>query len=265
MGIKRRNKKGKKGDVTVKSQTFADMLRQVNLGGTIQECVLEVKKGKGVIEAVDMTNAIIVSTKAKIMGKDISQKFGLGNLELLIKFLQTIDDTNVQFKTSDLYFTLKRKDGRRKLEYLLTQPDLIATKIYEKDKKGRSVYEVYVGMTTHRAELTSTFIKDYLNYVGMLKTKDTTLRFDEDLTFICGGEDDHQFELVLSSEVEGDDESFENKINGEHFAKVLGTLDFDEDEPPVILFADGTPVVIEESNTIWALVPLYEVQEEEND
>jgi hypothetical protein len=266
MALKRRGKKQKRrGKSIVKNENLANMLRQVHLGGIIDECLLDINNGKGLIEAVDITNALIVVTKGKIMDKGAEEQLGLGNLELLIKFLNTIEDDELAIDISNLYFTLKREDGRRKLEYLLTQPDLIATKVHEEDDDGDS-YKKMKSLIENSADLTSTFIKDYLNYINMLKTKDTTISFDGDeLTFICGGTDDHRFELTLSSEVEGEEEGYDNKVNGEHLARILSIIDFDEDDPPQIHMAEEKPVLVEDGNALWALLPLYAVQESEDD
>jgi len=261
--IKRKDKKRSK--VKIKNQNFINILRNVHLGGIIEECLVDVNKGKAKIEAVDITESIIIITKANIMPKSSTMELGLGNLELLIKFLSTLDDSDINFNLSESYFTLKRSDSRRKLEYLLTQPEFISTKLNIEDD-NEDPYKKMVGLTDISAELTSTFIKDYLNYVGMLKTKDTTIKTGEELTFICGGIDDHQFELVLSSDLEGDeDDAFENKVNGEHMAKILSTIEFDEDEPPIIMLAENAPVIIENANTIWALMPLYDIQDTDED
>lgn len=254
--IRKRSKEAK-----IRTQNFIDLLSHVHLGGLISECIVMINKGKAKIEAVDPTQSLVVVTTANIMSKHMSIDLGLGNIDLLIKFLATIDDNDIAIKHKQSVFTLKRKDGRRKLDYLLTQPEYINTKLVEEDDK-KDPYKAYTGLTTVNAELTPTFIKDYLNYVGMLKTKDTTVHVDEDeIKFTCGGMDDHQFELSLSSDVNYDaDEPFESKANGEHMAKVLSTVsnEFDQNEPPIIMIGEGVPTVIENGPSMWAVMPLYD-------
>ena len=103
---------------------------------------------------------------------------GLGNLELLIKFLSTLEEDKVIFnekKKDDYKFFIQRADSRRKLEYLLTGTDLIATKL-ETEKKKKSTYKRMTEMMDNNVELTSTFIKDFLSYISLLKTKNVLMR-----------------------------------------------------------------------------------------
>jgi hypothetical protein len=266
---KRGDKSSGSKQIKIKTQNFIDLLNHVNLSGVISECVVLVNKGKAKVHAVDATQSLVVITQANIMSKNMNLELGLGNVELLSKFLATIEDNDVAVKHSNSIFTLMRKDGRRKLEYLLTQPEFISTKLIEEDSK-KDPYKTMVGLTTVNAELTSTFIKDYLNYIGMLKTKDTTIILDRGgLKFVCGGTDDHQFELTLSSDVEGEDDGewFESKANGEHLAKVLATVnnEYDQDEPPVIMLGERVPTVIENGMSLWALMPLYDTEQDEDE
>jgi len=265
MALKRRSKKKSKH---IKSRKFADMLKKVYLNGVIEECLLSVEAGHGTIEAVDMTNSLIVSTNGNIMHKSVNQDFGLGNLDLLIKFLNSIDE-KVSIQTSDLYLTLKRKDERRRLEYLLTQPELISTLIYDDEQeKKKDVYEQIIKTATIAADLNHAFIKDFLSYIGILKVKDTIIKFDNnELTFTCGSTDSHKFNLILDSDVEteGEEIETESRINGEHLAKVLGAIDFEDDDPPVIMMSEDGPVIIEHGSAMWAMSSLYETDEESMD
>ena len=59
--------KKKKKKSTIRTRNFLNMLKQVHLNGILEECILKVKKGKGKIEAVDMTNSLIVISKNSIM------------------------------------------------------------------------------------------------------------------------------------------------------------------------------------------------------
>lgn len=255
----------------VKVTSFLTMLRQIHLGGLLEECVLTIKEGVGHVEAVDITNSLIVICTKSLMSKNVSAQLGLGNLDILIKFLSTIDNDKLHLKYNESNetsgFELKKSNGRRKLNYLLTQPDLIATQLQSDEKKKKDPYKKMLAMMDYKIALTSSFIKDFLSYINLLKTKDVSLEFDgsELVTFICGGTNDHKFELVLSTKVESDeDESdeFNIKINGEFLAKILMAIDFDNDNPPTLSFAEDKLVMIEDGNAAWALVPLTDLDSE---
>lgn len=258
-----------KGKNIVKTQACLNMLRQIHLGGLLEECMLTIKKGRAKIEAVDITNSLIVICNQSIASKDITVDLGLGNLELLIKFLSAVDDDKLFFKYKDgsSKFELTRKDKRRKLNYLLTQTELIATQLQvdEDEKRDEDPYDKMKNMMEYTVELSPSFMKDFLTYIGLLKTKDVSLEFngDEELVFVCGGTNDHKFELVLNSSVDGEeDDPFSIKINGEHIARIFNAVNFDEDNPPTLSFAEDKLVLIEDGNTAWALVPLTDISEE---
>ena len=259
----------KKKNSTIRTGNFLNMLKQVHLNGVLEECVLEVKKGKGKIEAVDMTNSLIVISENPIMSKDITTTLGLGNLELLIKFLSTIDEDKVIFKNKkkdDHKFFIQRSDSRRKLEYLLTDEDLIATKL-ETEKKKKSTYQRMAGMMDHSVELTSTFIKDFLSYISLLKTKNVLMKYNhkkEIILFVCGSSNEHRFRLTLSNSVEGneEDKSFDIRINGEYLSRIFSVINFNDDEPPTLSFADEKPIMVEDGKTAWALIPIEDIEED---
>lgn len=264
----RKIKRKKKSGSEIKTIGMLNILRRVHLGGAINECVVEISKGVGKIEAVDITNSIICIAGGRVASKDISEEFGLGNVELLIKFLSTIEDEELSAKSASNVWTLKRNDGRRKMDYLLTNADLIGTNL-KLEEEDDDPYEKMSEMMEYKAELTSTLIKDFLKFIGLLSTSDVTIIFDgeEELIFRLGAKDDHQIELSLSAEIEGEEgDGFQITINGEHLSKVFSVLEYDEDDPPTIGFADNEkPVMIESGDSAWFLLPLSEEYEEEDE
>lgn len=261
MGKKIRVKKN-----SIKVAPFLGMLKQIHLGGLLDECVLEIKEGMGHTESVDITNSLIVICDRPVASKDINVELGLGNISLLIKFLSTIDSNELLFKYKDTGFELKKPNGRRKINYLLTNPELIATQLQADDEKKKDPYKKMKRMMEQKVELTESFIKDFLSYIGLLKTKDVALEFDgeEELAFVCGGTNDHKLKLILSTEVESAEESdeFKIKVNGEFLASVFSTIDFNEDSPPILSLAEDKLIMIENDNAAWALVPLTDSDEE---
>ena len=262
----KKKKKKKKGTTVIRVKNFLNMLKKVHLGGVFEECIIEVVKGSGKITAVDITNSMIVISKRRVMSKDVTENFGLGNLELLVKFLSSIEDEKMILKASNNQLTIKRKDSQRKLDYLLTQPGLIATRFQEDDDE-ESPYEKIDNMMEFSIALPESLTKDFLTYISLLKTKEIVLNYNSDtgLSFICGSSDDHQFELRPDTEVEerGDSESeeFSININGEHLSKIFSVIEFDEEEPPTLSFAEDKPIMIEEGGTAWVLVPIVDIEQ----
>jgi len=256
-------KKKKKKKSIVKTKKLLSMLKKVHLGGIFDECILKIKKGKGEIIAVDITNSMIVMANGSIMSGGVSGVFGLGNLELLVKFLSSIEEEKVPFKSSRNYFTIRRTDNKRRLDYLLTQTELIATRFDEEDEE-ETPYNKLNKMMKQSINLNGSFAKDFLTYIGLLKTKQVTMMYDgsENVSFICGSSEGHKFEIQPDSKVEQEDgKEFQIKINGEHLSRILSAIDFDEEELPVLSFAKNKPIMIEEGSIAWVLVPIIDIEE----
>lgn len=254
-----------------------NMLKKVHLGGAINECLLQVHKGQGHIEAVDMTGNLIIISDQVIWRSSDSEDLGLGNVELLIKFLGTLNDEKTSFKIEDLVFLIQRKDKRRKLTYQLSEPETIATRLVfeDDDDEEENAYEQIMEMVEYKADLTQNLVKDYLSYVTMTKQKDTRVVFKDDtVIFKIGEHDDHKIELVLENETEEiddpDGDEFSVQVNGDHLSKIFSIIEFDDEDPPTISLSskDGAPVIIqsgseEDEQTTWSLLPLSDMEMEE--
>jgi hypothetical protein len=265
-------KKKSKKKSTIKTEAMLSMLKKVHLGGIVEECSLAITKGKGHIEVVDITDSMVIIANKKIASKDITCTLGFGNLDLLISFLSTIEDGKIHmnYKSGNDYFILQRADSRRKLNYLLTQVELIATNLSLDDSEDVDAYKQMKDLAEYSVDLTPTFIKDFLKYIAILKSKETTIIFDDEdkITFQLGRKDDHQFELLLSEEVESlleeeAEEEFEMVVNGEHMARVLGSITYDDEDPPRLYFSEENPIMIETEGLSWSLKQLADFDDGE--
>lgn len=261
MGITRR--KGGKGEII--TNNLSALLKRAYLGGVLEECVLDISKGEGIIRAVDITSSLVVLGEADVTTEDVTATIGLGNIGLLIQFLSSMGEKEVlSVKVGEKHLVIKRKDGRRKLDYLLTAPDLIATRLTLDDDDDEDPEKKMKAMMTNRVRLLNEDVKDFMSSFGMLTNKSTTLEFDaeEDVCkFVCGGMEDHQFEIVLNDKVKGEGEDLKIRINGEHLARILRTMDGSDerDAAPVLHFGpDPAPIMIKDGATIWALQPMVE-------
>jgi hypothetical protein len=259
-------KKKKSSESVIFTQLLLGMLKDCHLAGVMEECVLNVRKGQGSIEAVDITNSLMVMAKTKIADKSIGGSFGLGNLELLIKFLSMTDDKKMKVKNSSRQMNIQRIDGQRKLNYLLTEPELISTRLTTDDDEPTDPLEKLSGLMKYRVVISQKIIKDFLSYIGMLKDKDTTIEFDGEkaITFVCGGKNDHQLRLKSKAKVKGKSKkAFDFKLSGEHLARIFNAIDYDEEDPPYMRFAKKKPTIIYNKSTAWALMPVVGVDEGE--
>lgn len=248
----------------LKTDATLALLNQVHLGGIINECVLEMKKGKAKVEAVDITATIVFISSAAIGSKKLSGEVGLGNVELFKKFLSTIKEPKLNVKLTENRMMVSRKDGRRTLDYLLSQPALIPTRLrMDEDDNNGDPGEAFAAMATTKAELSEGFVKDFSSYIATLKTKIVTIEVgDTDVVFILGPKSEHQFRLSLPL-VEESEEEFSLKLNGESLAKILSILEFNEEDDPITIgFGDDVPVIIQSDESLWAVSPSEEVEDD---
>lgn len=265
--MSRQLKKKGKAD-TIKRENLLTMLRQCYLGGALKECILNIEEGIGTIKAIDITNTITIFIKGNIgktIGKTIDTELGLGNLELLIGFLASMEDNKVliSIDSQGNHLELKREDKQRKLKYLLTIPDVIVTRM---EKKKKSPFEALEKKMEYEIELNKKTIRDFLSYSGMLKEKNTIIRLSEieggkRLSIIYGNTTEHQFEIVLNDNFkDSEDDEFDININGEFIAKIFNVIDYDEDDAPTLAFTNSEmPVLIKDKDTLWFITPITEV------
>lgn len=248
----------------IKTSAMLSLLRQVHLGGIINEAVVEVKKGKATIEAVDITASVVFISTASVGPKKLSSEIGLGNIELFAKFLGTAKDPKLNIAFSGNRMVVSRQDKRRRLEYLLSQPALIPTRL-NMDNDDDDALERFVNAVECRATFDEDFVKDFCSYINTLKTKIVTIEVaDSDVTFKLGPRSEHQFALKLELTEEADNE-IKLMVNGEYLAKILSAVEFGDDddtEPATIGFGDDAPVTIETENALWAVSPSEDTEDD---
>lgn len=246
-----------KGNKTAYTKVLTKTLKECHLNGLIEEVLLIVKRGLGTIEAVDLTNSLMVVIRnVQVMSKDITADYGLGDLNLMIKFLTPINDKelSVDDKESERLI-LRCKDKRKKILYLLTEPDLIPTRTDE-DSKIDKLQEIID--SSEEIELTEEPVKDFLSNITLLKTNTVRLYGKEDLVMLeCGESTDHLIEIVLSKMTTFND--IEVKLNGDHLARIFNVINFTEESKPKLYFSEGaSAVVIENGKSLWALLPMID-------
>jgi len=247
----------------VKTSNLLVLLKQAHLGGVINECVLDISRGKGTVEAIDITNTIVFISTLNVASRSVRGELGLGSLDMVIKFLSTMSDNKLNTEITANRMIIKRKDKRRRLDYLLSQPQLIATRLRMDGDKSENIEQKFLSSVEVQAELDESFIKDFNSYITTLKTKVVTVVIeDDDVWFHLGPKSEHQFKLSLP--LVENDESFEInvKVNGEYLSKIFAAIEFDDEEGTTIGFGEDSPIVIESPLGMWAISPSEDLEEE---
>jgi len=261
--MSRKLKRENRGD-TIDRENLLRILRQCHLGGALAECVLEIDGGDASIKLIDITNTITISSKIKVGSDSLDAKLGLGNLDIVIKFLSSLDDKKLSFDNKkDHILELGRKDKKRKLMYLLTRPELIVTRI---EKEYKSKFKSLEKEMEYSIELDEKVIHDLLSYVGTIKEKGMVLRVVEIkgksvLSIVYGNPNEHQFEVILDKNFEdAEGEEFDIYLNSEFISKILSAIEYDEDKMPTLAFSNSElPVMIKGTNTVYFITPITEV------
>lgn len=260
--LKRKSKK-EKGNTIIR-ENLLTMLRQCHLGGALEECILEIEEGGGIIKAIDITNTITVSIKGNI-SKEMDGELGLGNIDLIIKFLASMEDKKILIKVSSSkqHLELQSPNGKRRLRYLLTVPDMVVTKM---ETKKKNPFRALEKKMENEIKLNEKTIHDFLSYSAILKEKNTSLRLTDvkekkRLSIIYGDLTEHQFEIVLDEDYQtGEDNGFDIVVNGEFIARIFNVIQYDEDNPPTLSFTNADmPILIKDKSAMWFVTPITEV------
>jgi len=260
----------------IKKKQILQLLKEIHLDGVFNECLIIIKKGTFHVSALDITNSMIITTHQKIIKSALNDELGIGNIDLLIKFLSSLPEEKITFSKIDNYllFSIKNSNSRKKLEYLLTQPDLISTRLLtdnkskKRNRKADDEVKKILKQNQFHSELSEQFLKDHSTYMAMMKAQNksdiVTISFNEagKITFIYGEKNSHRLMLNLESDItEGED--FSLNVNGDHLSKIFNIIEYSTEAPPFIHFDEDKPIVIQHRSTAWALVPIVDEEGDE--
>jgi len=266
---KKIKKNKKSSDITINRERILSSLKKVYLGGAIGECLLVVKKGVATCEVVDITNSIVVLEKGRIGSKSLSGQFGLGNIEVMIKFLASVPDDKLIVATEDTgRMIITGKNKRRSLDYLTTLPNLIATRLRMDSSDKTDYVKEFQKMTDIAVTVPSDFIKDFNSYLSVLKSKIVTFDINDERCMVTlGASTEHQFQLRIPEEyIENDDEEeIIVQTNGENLSRVFSVMETNDDESPTMSIGEDNPIVVEDGSTMWALTPFKDDSAGEDD
>jgi hypothetical protein len=237
--------------------TLRRLLKRVHLGGLIEECILkEGKNGINSIQAIDLTNSLILSVTGKTNFTDFGE-LGLSDLGTVCKYLESADE-DTELKVSENRIIFKNNSGTFK--YLLSQPDLIPTTLDDKDALNN-----LVDACTHEVTLQEEFQKNFSQSITLTKTNSVSIVVDEKNVRLTGGlESEHQFTLKIGQgkaikESKKETRKFTVPIFGSHLGAVLGVLDWSVRENlPTLMIREGRPIIIKQQKDVWALTVVDE-------
>lgn len=269
--IKRKKDNNK---IKIEKSQFLEMLKKIYLAGTIKECIINFENGKVYSEAIDITNNIIVlaesetsinNPKYKMASDGFTGILGLGDIEILIKFLSSVDcdKINVTISESDNKATFSTDKGKRKMLYLLTIPELIPTRLRMEEDDENDYHSHFLDSTETVLQISQEEAKDLISYINLSASKLVKIGIKNDVaTFVVGSGTEHRFSV--SMDLDEDVEDYEIQINGKNFATILSSCVFSDENPTAINVGEEAEVVITDATTMWVLT-IIEDDEEDND
>ena len=249
-------------------KNFSDFLKQVNTNGLINSCLINIKKKSFYVEAIDETNTLIViasTTKSKLLEKDLSASLGIPDLVMLIKFLSTMNNIKVSFEIDSNRVVFKSNNKSRRLNYLLADPEAITTVIIKDDPKV-DTKKTLMEMHNKRVIITQDVLNDFQAYISMSSSKAVSIehKHKKDMTIRIGEETTSQFIITIPTDEiiylkkNKNKEDVNLNFDGEYIQKVFNSINFNEENPPILYFANNSPIVIENEKTTWAINPQIE-------
>jgi len=243
--------------ITFNGNNLKELLQRVNLKGTIDEGVLEIKNGVGTISAVDRSNTIFVSVQGEVTQNKENVTLGIGKLSLLSNFLEGVNVDNEQGEIESdekaaKWLTL-HKLGAGKIKVLLLEKDLVTA-----NPKGDSndIKERLAKMATIELPLNKGKVEELIKYIGLIGCDTVLFLFDSEgnLSATNSPNSEQQFSLEL---IGTPTEPTSVEVYSQYLLSVLKTIKWSAEETPTIGLGLKVPIVIKQNeNNLWALTPI---------
>lgn len=238
-------------------QELHNTFKKVYLNNIINECVLRSKDNHLYVQAIDMSNSIFLTCKSK-QTTFPKGEFGINNISLLIKFLDSLADTKIQICYDVKHNTILFKRGKNELKYMLSAIDTIPTNV---DVKKSPIKNVKSKMK-YSLEITEKIKKDLNFYISLTSIKVialTILPGTSSVILKAGNSVEHQFSVnagKINTEIKN---GVNVLMNSEYLNSIMNVLTWEkEKEIPFLEFTDEKqPVLINQNkDNIWALSPI---------
>jgi len=234
------------------STNLKSLINSVYLNGTITECVIDIKEGKGKIQSIDKMNCMFVSNDVEITeDQELEIQLGLRDLSMLTKILSGIkEDVRYEISKDNKWLHLSIK-GKGKIKLLLIEPDTLVTAVTEE-----GVSDKLMENTRLEVLITDKIKEDILYFLNLFKTKVVEFCVTKNRLYLKSHcEDINQFEIPIAK-VKSKDISVE--VNGLYLATILSFIE--KSNEPKFHIGEDTPILIssekDTENYMWALSPI---------
>jgi hypothetical protein len=252
--------------IKISGNMFLTLLNSVYLNGTIEECVLILKPDMLFVQVVDLTNSVFISIQEML---DIpikkEMKIGLGNLGILCKLfgLSKAEDVGLEIDNNRL---VVYRESHGKFSYLLSETDVISTNIEDDE-----AIDKLKDLPKYSVDIDSKVVSDYLAYIGLVGLKVISFVIDEDMSVILSSGNDKEHNFVLPAgeahqlnKKSKDKLPFVVQVYAPFFTSIIQAIDFEKGDP-TLNFSKDAPLIITQNDNLWAILPISEQENSEED
>ena len=240
---------GSKDKSPIDGKALGSLLSRANLGGLVEECVLDVRDGVGSIQAIDMTNSVFLSCQEQLGEGLPNSKIGIGNLSVLCKFFAM--DGEFSINLSDEWITVRRK-GHGFIRLQLLKSDQVPTAVTQEDAEKKIIASCEVSLPFEEDSA-----RDFEGFMGLMSCASVELRSKEGKISLSANKSEPQQFNVQLGEAKEIKDGFKVAVYGDQLLRVVKVLHWEKDHTPTIRVGEKSPLVIQQDKrNFWALTPI---------
>lgn len=235
----------------INSLVLNELVNSVYLGGVIKECLLKIKGGKAIIQSINNSNSLFVSSRGDVPDTpDI--EIGIPDLSIFAKLISGVSDKN-----NDISYSINkdgtklslRLKGKGQVKLLLSSPDQVPNVVEDEDAIN-SLKET----CKNKMELTKEICTNFAYFTNLFKCGTVVLEAKGGkITFQNGSGDENEYKIQLGKTK---CEDIVVEVEATSLLSVMNFLSFNEEINPILYFGKDVPILIEFKNIVWALSPI---------
>jgi len=236
----------------VNAKPMKRLLEKVHLNGLIEECLLKIEGGVGTVVAIDLTNSVFLQAREEGLEGLADGSYGITNITLLIKYLKTIGDEDVNYTVSDdgKWLTLKRKSKGKISVLLIEDEDLVCTKMTEEPDMEEIISKYGCSI-----RFKASFVTEAAYYMGLINEQSVTFQIKDKKAILHTDQKANQyFELPVKGVVESDDD-FSVTIYGKHLMSLFEVIKVKK-ETKIYILPEYPIVFKQDDENYWAITPI---------
>lgn len=243
--------------ISIKAKDMSTFLNRAYLGGKVSECVLQTTPEGMFIQAIDLTNTLLVNVVAPFETTLNAGPLGIGELGFLIKILDKFGDGNVDMAVEGNRLVLKGLGNN--IKYLLSSPEAVPTA-----PEDASVFATIKDQCCYSVKLDEVNKGNLATNISLFKKPTVTVGIVANngrgsCAVTCGAETENQFIIQFGrvTVAEGAEvQPFSFEIDASHVKEVIGVSASGEGTPHMLMAAlPSYPVVISQGLDVWGFLP----------